>query len=55
MLADPQVGDAYCQEYLAGDAEDLAEIVELDVTVSVAAGEFTGCVKTREVSVIDRS
>jgi hypothetical protein len=55
MLANPQVGDAYRQEYLAGEAEDLAEIVELNVTVSVAAGEFIGCVKTREVSVIDRS
>ncbi len=55
MLANPQVGDAYRQEYLVGEAEDLAEIVELDVTVNVAAGEFIGCVKTREVSVIDRS
>jgi hypothetical protein len=28
---------------------------ELDVSVTVPAGTFTGCVKTREVSVIDRS
>lgn len=55
MLADPQVGDAYRQEYYVGEAEDVAEVVELDVTVNVAAGMFTGCVKTREVSVIDRS
>lgn len=55
MLADPQVGDAYRQEYLAGQAEDVAEVVMLNVTVNVAAGMFTGCVKTREVSVIDRS
>jgi len=55
MLADPQVGDAYRQEYLVGEAEDVAEVVELDVTVMVAAGMFTGCIKTREVSVIDRS
>lgn len=55
MLADPQVGDAYRQEYLAGQAEDVAEVVMLNVTVTVAAGMFTGCVKTREVSVIDRS
>lgn len=55
MLADPQVGDAYRQEYLARQAEDVAEVVMLNVTVSVAAGMFTGCVKTREVSVIDRS
>lgn len=55
MLADPQVGDAYRQEYLEGEAEDVAEVVQLDVTVTVAAGMFTGCIKTREVSVIDRS
>ena len=55
MLADPQVGDAYRQEYYAGEAEDVAEIVALDETVSVAAGMFTACIKTREVSAIDRS
>lgn len=55
MLADPQVGDAYRQEYYEGEAEDLAEIVELDVTATVAAGMFTGCIRTREVSAIDRS
>jgi len=55
MLADPQVGDAYRQEYLAGEAEDVAEVVALNATATVAAGMFTGCVKTREVSVVDRS
>lgn len=55
MLADPQVGDAYRQEYYAGEAEDVAEIVALDQTVDVAAGMFTGCVKTRDVSSLDRS
>jgi hypothetical protein len=55
MLANPQVGDAYRQEYLVGEAEDVAEVVALDVTVSVPAGMFTGCTKTREMSVIDRS
>jgi hypothetical protein len=55
MLASPQVGDAYRQEYLVAEAEDVAEIVALNVTVNVAAGMFTGCVKIREVSIIDRS
>jgi hypothetical protein len=55
MLASPMVGDAYRQEYLVGEAEDVAEIVALNVPVTVAAGSFTGCLKTREVSVIDRS
>ena len=55
MLADPQIGDAYRQEYLEGEAEDIAEIVELNVTETVAAGMFTGCIRVREMSVIDRS
>jgi len=55
MLASPAVGMAYRQEYLVDEAEDIAEVVALDVTVNVAAGMFTGCVKTREMSVIDRS
>lgn len=55
MLADPQVGDAYRQEYLEGEAEDVAEIVAVNVTETVAAGMFMGCIRTREVSVIDRS
>lgn len=54
MLADPKVGDAYRQEYYPGDAEDLAEVVEADVSVSVAAGDFEGCVRTRETTVLER-
>jgi hypothetical protein len=55
MLASPQVGDAYRQEYLENEAEDVAEVVEVNVTANVAAGMFVGCIRTREVSVIDRS
>lgn len=54
MLAEPRVGLVYRQEYLAGEAEDLAEIVALDVTVTVAAGTFTGCVRTRDLSALER-
>jgi hypothetical protein len=54
MLASPMAGDAYRQEYYAGEAEDVAEIVALDLDVTVAAGSFKGCLETREVSVIDR-
>lgn len=55
MLAAPQVGDAYRQEYRKGKAEDVAEVVALNVTVTIGLGTFNDCVKTREVSVIDRS
>lgn len=53
MLAQPAVGDVYRQEYLEGEAEDLAEVVSLDASVSVAAGSWTGCTKTRERSAVE--
>jgi len=47
--ADPKVGDSYQQEYYAGEAEDMAEVVALDVTVTLTDGTVhTGCAKTRE-------
>jgi hypothetical protein len=53
MLADPQVGDQYRQEFFEGEAEDYGEIVSLDESVEVPAGSWTGCVKTRDRSVIE--
>lgn len=53
MLADPAIGDEYRQEFLPGEAEDYGEIVALDESVDVPAGSFTGCVKTRDRSVLD--
>lgn len=55
MLGDPDVGDVYRQEYLAGEAEDLAEVVSLDEAVTVAAGSWTGCIKTHDLSALDAS
>jgi hypothetical protein len=53
MLAEPQVGDAYRQEYYAGEAEDFANVVALNQSVSVPAGQFSGCLKTRDLSAIE--
>ena len=53
MLAEPTVGKSYRQEYYAGEAEDYGTVVSLDEDVSVPAGDFTGCLKIRERSVID--
>jgi len=55
MLGKPTVGSSYRQEYAQGEAEDLAEVVAVDETVEVPAGSFTGCVKTRDLSLVDRS
>ena len=53
MLSNPQVGDAYRQEYYPGQAEDVAEVVSLDESVFTRAGSWTGCLKTRDRSAID--
>ncbi len=48
MKAVPQIGDSYRQEFYPGQAEDMAEIVSLNETVSVPYGKFSGCLKTKE-------
>ena len=50
MPAHPKIGDIHRQEYLVGEAEDQGQIIGLNETVSVAAGSFSGCVKTKEWS-----
>jgi hypothetical protein len=53
MLADPSIGDTYRQEYLVGEAEDYAEVVSLDESVTVPAGSFEHCIKTHESSIVE--
>jgi hypothetical protein len=48
MEADPQVGDAYRQEFLSGEAEDLAQVERLRQHVSVDYGSFDDALLTRE-------
>jgi len=48
MLADPLAGLRYRQEYAVCEAEDMAEVVAVDQTVTVPAGTFTGCVEFHE-------
>ncbi len=48
MPAQPVVGEEYRQEYYEGEAEDMAEVVSLDETETVATGSYSGCLKTRE-------
>ncbi len=54
MRADPAVdGVQYRQEYLVGEAEDYAEVIETGVALEVPAGAYTACVMTREMSAVD--
>jgi hypothetical protein len=48
MPADPAVGDAYRQEFSPGEAEDLAEVVEIGESATVVLGEFDDVVVIEE-------
>ena len=48
MKANPQVGDSYRQEYYAGEAEDMGEVLSLDESASVTAGDFEDCLVTKD-------
>ena len=48
MHADPQVGVPYQQEYYEGEAEDMAEVISLNETVTVPFGTFENCLQTKE-------
>jgi hypothetical protein len=53
MPGHPQPGQPYRQEYLYGVAENMAQFVATNETVTVPAGRFTGCVKTKEWSMLE--
>jgi hypothetical protein len=48
MEATPVVGHAFRQEYYAGHAEDHFQVLDLDATITVPAGMYTGALLTRE-------
>jgi len=49
----PLPGDAFRQEFLIGEAEDMGRIVSLDAIVDVPAGHFEGCLETEEWTPIE--
>jgi hypothetical protein len=46
MPAEPRVGDGYRREYDPGEAEDVAQVLHLDASVSVAYGDVEAVLKT---------
>jgi len=48
MLANPQPGASYRQEYYEDLAEDMAKVLRLNASVSVPYGDFEDCLKTKE-------
>ena len=53
MPARPRVGERYRQEYAVNEAEDVGQIAAVDEMVTVPFGTFTGCVRTREWSMLE--
>lgn len=48
MQAAPAVGMIYRQEFSLANAEDVAEVLETNASVSVPYGKFENCLRTRE-------
>jgi hypothetical protein len=46
--AEPEEGMTYRQEYYAGEAEDMAEVLSLDERVEVPFGSYDGVLMTKE-------
>ena len=53
MEAHSTVGDFYRQEFALGDAEDYAEVVSLNESVTVPYGSFPNCLKTKETTPLE--
>lgn len=53
MLAEPRVGDGYRMQHLAGEAEDLASVLDLDAEVSGPAGEWTDVLETEDTNPLE--
>jgi hypothetical protein len=53
MLADPLSGVTYRQEYKAGEAEDMGTVMTPGETVTVPAGDFTSCIRTKDWSPLE--
>ena len=54
MPANPQPGEPYRQEYLAGEAEDMGQVVAVGETVTVPFGTLKDCVRTKDWSMLER-
>jgi len=48
MLATPEVGEPYFQEFYCGEAEDEGQVTALNESVTVPAGSYVNCVEIAE-------
>ncbi len=52
--ADPERGQAYRQEYYAGEAEDSAKILSLGATARCRSGSFEGVLQTEDLNPLSK-
>lgn len=52
MLADPQLGDTYRQEFYAGQAEDVAKVYAVDQSITVPKDTYTRVIVTEDWSLL---
>jgi hypothetical protein len=55
MWADPQVGKTYRQEYYVGEAEDMAKVISLSDSATVASVSFDHLLVTKEWTPLEPS
>ncbi len=55
MLANPEIGDQYRQEYLIDQAEDMGEVLAMYEKVEVPYGVFESCLKTRDWTPLEKN
>ena len=53
MLAAPMAGDLYRQEFSLGNAEDMAEVVEIVSELTVRGETYMNVLKTRDFTPIE--
>jgi len=53
MKSNPVVGDSFRQEYKKEVAEDMSQILGLNITATVPYGTFDNCVKTKDWSPLE--
>jgi hypothetical protein len=53
MEAHPQAGDIYRQEFALGSAEDMAQVLSLNESVTVHSVAYNNCLKTKEFSAVE--
>jgi hypothetical protein len=53
MEAKPKVGDSYRQEYFKGEAEDMAQVLALDLNGNVSGQSYKHLLKTKEWTALE--